>query len=124
MMPPAMISQLPRLALATEQSIEIKEHSIDALLSILFLLAGVPALYVLHRLGLYLESRGLIYYWHKKPSGGAAYNALQELVQPQVRHVIEVGEQRLGEAADGDGAPPNESTDCIDRGGYTGSAHP
>jgi hypothetical protein len=46
----------------------------EALLSIGILLAAVPILYALHRLGLDLESRDLIYYWHKKPSGGSAYN--------------------------------------------------
>jgi hypothetical protein len=75
--------------------------AIDAVLSVAFVLLAVPGLYGLHRLGLYLESRDLIYYWHKKPSGGSAYNPLQELVQPQIRHVIEVGEQRQGEGGDG-----------------------
>lgn len=78
----------------------LEDISIDAVLSIIFLFAALPVLYGLHRLGLYLESRDLIYYWHKKPSGGSAYNPLQELVQPQVRHVIEVGGQRQGESTD------------------------
>jgi hypothetical protein len=84
------------------------------------LFAAVPALYALHRLGLYLENRGVIYYWHKKPSGGAAYNPLQELVQPQIRHVIEVGEQREGESGDEDGAPPSGSMDQTERDGCRG----
>jgi hypothetical protein len=75
-------------------------------LSVVALVAALPVLYGLHRLGLYLESRDLIYYWHKKPSGGSAYNPLQELVQPQVRHVIEVSEQRQVEGATGAGDPP------------------
>jgi hypothetical protein len=75
-------------------------------LSIIVLIAAVPVLYGLHRLGLYLESRDIIYYWHKKPSGGSAYNPLQELVQPQVRHVIEVAEQRPVEGVIGGGEPP------------------
>jgi hypothetical protein len=74
-------------------------------LSIIFLFAAVPVLYGLHRLGPYLESRDLIYYWHKTPSGGTAYSPFQELVQPQMRHVIEVGEQRQGESADREGGP-------------------
>jgi hypothetical protein len=81
-------------------------------LSIIFLFAAVPVLYGLHRLGLYLESRDLIYYWHKKPSGGSAYNPLQEMMQPQIRHVIEVSEQRLGEEADHAGAPPIAAPDA------------
>jgi hypothetical protein len=68
-------------------------------------IAAVAALYALHRLGLYLESRGLIYYWHKKPSGGSAYNPLQEIYQPQIRHVIGVREQRFDEDANDEGAP-------------------
>ena len=96
----------------------------EAALSLALLFAAVPILYGLHRLGLYLERRDLIYYWHKKPSGGSAYNPLQELVQPQIRHVIEVGEQRQGETADGEGAPPDESSDHTDCGGCSGGAHP
>jgi hypothetical protein len=96
----------------------------EAALSLALLFAAVPILYGLHRLGLYLERRDLTYYWHKKPSGGSAYNPLQELVQPQIRHVIEVGEQRQGEAADREGAPPNESNDHRDYGGCSGGAHP
>jgi hypothetical protein len=96
----------------------------DAALSVVVLLAAVPILYGLHRLGLCLERRDVIYYWHKKPSGGSAYNPLQELVQPQIRHVIEVGEQRQGEAADGEGAPPDESSNRADRGGCNGGAPP
>jgi hypothetical protein len=63
----------------------------------LILLAIVAALYGLHHFCLYLERRELIYYWYRKPAGGSAYNPLHEMVQPQARHVIEVGEQRVGE---------------------------
>ena len=68
------------------------------------LLALLSSLYALHRLALYLEQRDLIYYWHKRPTGGSSYNPLQEFSQPQIRHVIEVSEQRIDEAAKG--APP------------------
>jgi hypothetical protein len=68
-------------------------------------LLAIPAvIYGLHRLGLYLERRGLLHYWHTKPSGGAGYNPFQELVQPQLRHVIQVEEQAVRE--DGEGGPP------------------
>ena len=76
------------------------------MLSIIVLISALPVIYGLHRLGLYLESRDIIYYWHKKPAGGSAYNPLQELVQPQVRHVIEVAEQRPLEGAIGGGESP------------------
>ena len=82
----------------------------------------MPVLYGLHRLGLYLESRDLIYYWHKKPTGGSAYNPLQEMLQPQIRHVIEVNEQRLGEGADHEGAPLIAAPDG--RAGRVSSSEP
>jgi len=95
---------------ADEQRGKQGTHSIDAILSFIVLFAAVPTLYGLHRLGLYLENRGLIYYWHKKPTGGSAYNPLLELVQPQIRHVIEVSQQRLGNEADREGASPLRAT--------------
>jgi hypothetical protein len=64
----------------------------------------LAALYGLHRLGLYLERRDLIYYWHKKPTGSTGYNPLQEIVQPQIRHSIEVREHRQED--DDEGAAP------------------
>jgi len=67
---------------------------------IICLVATVPALYGLHQLGLHLERRGLIYYWHTKSSGGAAYNPFHEIVQPQIQHVVEVREQRRIASAD------------------------
>ena len=56
----------------------------------------IPAsIYGLHRLGMHLERRGLIHYWKSGPSTGGGYNPLQEIVQPQARHVVQVEEQRL-----------------------------
>ena len=53
------------------------------------LLAGV---YGLHRLCLYLEEYGYIHYLHKNPRGGFApvLLDLREIVQPSVRHVVEL----------------------------------
>ena len=79
----------------------------DTVVFVAGLFALLPALYALHRLGLYLERRGWICYWHQKPTGGSAYNPLQEIYQPQIRHVIEVREQRLGEDQDDKGVPPS-----------------
>jgi hypothetical protein len=64
----------------------------------------LAAIYGLHRLCLNLEQRGLLYYWHNRPSGGCTCNPLQEFYQPEIRHVIEVHEQRRCD--DEDGAPP------------------
>jgi len=70
------------------------------------LFGALATVYGLHRLCLHLEQRGLLYYWHKKPTGGCTYNALQEFYQPEIRNVVEVNEQRLGYCEDQDGAPP------------------
>lgn len=55
---------------------------------------GVPAsLYGLHRLGLWLEERGHLYYLNKKPTGGGAaggFVAFQRIIEPQVQHVVEI----------------------------------
>jgi hypothetical protein len=59
----------------------------------LALAAGLAALYGLHRLALWLEERGHLYYLHKKPSGGGgagAFVALQRAIEPQSRHVEQV----------------------------------
>ena len=37
----------------------------------LIIALGLGALYGLHRLGLWMEERGYIYYLHKKPKGSA-----------------------------------------------------
>jgi len=54
--------------------------------------AALVALYGLHRLALWLEARGHLYYLHKKPSGSAAgsFVALQRAIEPQMQHVVEV----------------------------------
>jgi hypothetical protein len=73
-------------------------------------LIAIPGcLYGLHRLGLYLERRGVIYYWHKRPTGGSGYNPLQEVIQPQIRHANEVCEQRLEDGSDGGPVVPRAS---------------
>jgi hypothetical protein len=41
--------------------------------------------------------RSLIHSWRNTPSGGSVFSPLQELVQPQVRHVVEVQQQRIAE---------------------------
>jgi len=53
---------------------------------------GLGGLYALHRLSLWAEERGYIYYLHKKPSSSAAscFVALQQVIEPKVEHVIQV----------------------------------
>jgi hypothetical protein len=75
---------------------------------IVWTFAVLAGLYGLHRLALHLESVGLMYYLHKKPEssgGGSALGLLQELVQPQSRHVIEAEDHRHVEVTDDAGAP-------------------
>jgi hypothetical protein len=57
---------------------------------------GALFLYGLHRLGLHLEEGGRMYYWNKKPEGASGMWApLREIVEPQVRHVIEAEDQHI-----------------------------
>jgi hypothetical protein len=71
---------------------------------------GCGSLYALHRLALLLEENGHLYYLHKKPKGGGAscFVALQQALEPQVQHVIQVTDKRhlLGEkGGSGQGDP-------------------
>jgi hypothetical protein len=52
----------------------------------------LAALFGLHRLCLWLEDRGLLYYRKKKPtsSGGITWLVMQEFLEPQVQHVLSV----------------------------------
>ena len=75
----------------------------------------VAALYGLHRFCLWLENRGWLYYKHKKPgsSQGSCLLALQQALEPQVQHVLQLKEQKrhhAEEAAPGEGTSP-ETTD-------------
>ena len=65
------------------------------MLWILVIVAAPPILYGLHRYCLYLEDRGYLYYLHKKPqsSGSSMFNPLQEIIQPQIRHVLEIQDE-------------------------------
>lgn len=77
--------------------------------AIALLLTG---LYGLHRLCLYLEQRGYMYYLNTKPQGSVAPAMLdlRELFQPSVRHVIEVKDDKQIEHDDaGDDPHPGKS---------------
>jgi hypothetical protein len=63
---------------------------------LLLVLLVSAALLALDRLGLWLESRGWIYYRKVPPKGGgmaAGLRAFQGLIEPEVRHVQEDREQ-------------------------------
>jgi hypothetical protein len=57
------------------------------------LLAVAAALYGLDRLGLWLEDRGWLYYRRKKPASSplGMWVGMQQLLEPGVKHVREVG---------------------------------
>jgi hypothetical protein len=74
----------------------------------IFLLIASPAiLYGLHRYCLYLEDRGYLYYRRKKPpaGGGSVFNPLQEIIQPQIRHVLEIKDELPLKSEDDRGDP-------------------
>lgn len=75
--------------------------------------AGPAALYGMHRLALWLEDQGYIYYLRKKPGGSAAscFVALQRNIEPQAQYVQQVREEAhfdMGESAGSD--PGSESS--------------
>jgi len=58
-----------------------------------WVIAIAVGLYVLHRLGLWMEERGWIYYWRKHGSSGSlssAFLEVQALLEPSQRHVLEI----------------------------------
>jgi hypothetical protein len=77
----------------------------ETVIVVVVLMVIPTGIFALHRFGLYLERRGLLHYWHSKPSGGASYNPFQEMIQPQMRHVVQVEEQQR--RVEGEGGPPN-----------------
>jgi hypothetical protein len=74
---------------------------------------GAPlALYGLHRLCLWLEAGGHLYYLNRQPEGGSPLGSLAELqkaIEPQAKHVHHVREQKRPSSEDeapGQGDPP------------------
>lgn len=73
----------------------------------LILVVGVLALYMLHRVALWMESRGWIYYQKTKPSGtslGNAFLEIQQIAQPEKRHVLEMKRTQRAEQDDASGS--------------------
>ena len=56
----------------------------------------IPAIWLLDRLGLWLEDRGWLYYRKKKPttSSMSAWVGLQQFIEPGVKHVVQMGQER------------------------------
>jgi hypothetical protein len=76
----------------------------------------VAAPYGLHRLGLWMEGRGWLYYRDRKPGGGArSFVALQEILEPPARHVFHIEDHQrryYGEGVPGRDEPPGEAEDA------------
>lgn len=65
---------------------------------LLLLLCGID-IFLFHKLFLWLESKELLYYRHKKPKSGIIGDTLQELnamLQPSARHLIEMKQKEVG----------------------------
>lgn len=74
----------------------------------LWILAFATALYALHRLALWMERRGWIYYAKNKPSVstlGSAALSVQSILQPESKHVLEMKQERRVQRDD-QGDPP------------------
>lgn len=72
------------------------------------LVAVAAAIDCLHRLGLYLERRGLLYYRDKQPTSSAAgcFVAARKFIEPGMRHVIELNKNEEAHKQDA-GDPEN-----------------
>jgi hypothetical protein len=68
------------------------------------------ALYVLHRLALWLEREGWIRYVRSPPDRGAgaaaAFGELQQLLEPKTRHVYELKEEQKKPRREAEGGEP------------------
>ncbi len=73
----------------------------------LAIVACLPAIYGLHRFCLWLEARGLLFYWHRKADSSAlgCFAGLQKVIEPQAQHVEQVKEAKRKSAADAGNDP-------------------
>lgn len=77
--------------------------------TILFAIALMAALYGLHRLALWMEDKGWIYYRQKRASPNALGNAVlsvQQILQPDARHIVEAKQERTQEQHGGEPKTP------------------
>jgi hypothetical protein len=78
----------------------------------LILLATGAVLYAIHRLALWAEARGWIYYLHNKPTTstlGNAFLEVQSLIEPGKRDLVEIRKEDAVEEDD-QGEPPDSGT--------------
>ncbi len=75
----------------------------------LLLVGAVAALYALHRLGLWMEERGWIYYRRKRGGSGSlgtAFLEVQSMLEPSKKHILEISQK--DESEDDDSGDPPE----------------
>ena len=81
--------------------------------ALLKVLAAAVLLYGLHRLALWAEGRGWIYYLRRKPSAstlGNAFLEVQAMIEPEKRQLAEARKAEIVEE-DEQGDPPEAGTD-------------
>lgn len=79
---------------------------------ILYLVLAAAALYGLHRLALWMEDRGWIYWTKKRASStsvGTAFLEIQKLLEPSKQHLVDV-KNETREEDDDSGEPPSSRT--------------
>ncbi|NUM54115.1 MAG: hypothetical protein HUU46_10765 [Candidatus Hydrogenedentes bacterium] len=79
-----------------------------------FAVIAMVALYAVHRLLLWMEERGWVYYWHKSGTGNAGnvLMPIQAIYQPEVNYVLEERVRNQTEAEeDESGEPPRLDDD-------------
>jgi hypothetical protein len=84
----------------------------DWLLLLLIIVGAVVGVFLLDRLLLWMEAREWIYWRKRKPKGGGGIagglTAMHQIVEPDVRYVIEDRDQRKVADTSQQGAPPGE----------------
>jgi len=77
---------------------------IDALVLLGLFAAFLATIYGLYRCRLYIQRHGFLYDRDAPSPGGSVFLPLQEIVEPQIRHVEQVKEQRLKKTDDESGS--------------------
>lgn len=83
-------------------------------------LVAAAVLYGLHRLFLWMEEQGWVYYWHKRGTGNAGnvLMPIQAIYQPEVNYVLEEQVRLEAEAEqDESGDPPDLDEDGMGTNG-------
>jgi hypothetical protein len=76
---------------------------------VIYVLLAALSLWALHRLGLWLERRGWLFYRDRKPSSsavGSAFLNIESFVRPTARHEIEAHQEQVVRD-DESGDPPD-----------------